>query len=55
MRAFLKTLIGDGPNVAAVACVIAIGVLPAIAGHPSWGAVLMPLAALAAVAWLARR
>jgi hypothetical protein len=54
MKAFVKTLFGDAYNVAAVAAVVATGVLATVTGHASWAALAMPCVALAAVAWLAR-
>jgi hypothetical protein len=54
MKAFAKTLFGDAYNVAAVACVVAVGALAAGVRHPEWAVFAMPLAALAAVAWLVR-
>jgi hypothetical protein len=52
VKAFAKTLFGDGNNVVAVACVVAVGVLSVGIGRPEWAVFSMPAAALAAVAWL---
>lgn len=55
MRALFKTLFGDAANMAAVGCVVAVAAALTAAGHADWAVVTMPLAAAAAVAWLARR
>jgi hypothetical protein len=54
VKAFAKTLFGDFNNVAAVACVVAIGALAVGVRRPEWAVFVMPPAALAAVAWLVR-
>jgi hypothetical protein len=54
MKAFAKTLFGDFANVAAVACVVAVGALAVELGRPEWAVFAMPAAALGAVAWLVR-
>lgn len=54
MKAFAKTLFGDAYNVAAVACVVAVGALAVGVGRPGWAALAMPAAALGGVAWLVR-
>ena len=54
MNGFLKTLFGDRRTVAAVALVLLLeAVLLWTAAYPA-GALLVPPAVLAAVAWLAR-
>jgi hypothetical protein len=54
MKAFAKTLFGDGYNVAAVALIVAVGALAVGVRRPEWAVFSMPAAALAAVAWLVR-
>jgi hypothetical protein len=55
MKAFVRTLFGDGWNIAGVAVIVAIGAALTQAGHPGWAVFAMPAGALAAVAWLVRR
>ena len=54
MRSFIKTLFGDGPNVAVVAVVVVI-TYALLAVHADDVAVYaMPLLAMAGIVWLAR-
>jgi len=53
MRAVVKTLFGDGRNVVAVGVVVGLAELLNAAGHAEWAVYAMPVAILAAVAWLA--
>ncbi len=55
MRAFFKTLFGDARNVLGVAVVVAVAAALTGTGHGAWAVVAMPVACLAAVAWLAGR
>jgi hypothetical protein len=54
MKALVKTLFGDIRNVTAVAAVVAIAAVLTVTGHAAWAVVVMPVACLAAVGWLAR-
>ena len=54
MKAFVKTLIGDLRNVVVVAGILAVGAALALAGHPAAAWLVMPVAAVGGVAWLAR-
>lgn len=53
MKAFVKTLVGDGRNIAGVALVLLAAVGLTGLGHPAWAVVVMPVTALIVVAWLA--
>ena len=55
MGPFLKTLFGDARNVAVVAVLLAIEVVLVHTGHGREATVLVPLATMAGVAWLAPR
>ncbi len=55
MGPFLKTLFGDTRNVAVVAVLLAVEVLLIRTGHGREAAVLVPLATIAGVTWLAPR
>lgn len=55
MKALIKTLFGDGPNVAFVAIVLAVEGLLVYGGHPADAAVAVPVIVLGGVAWLATR
>jgi hypothetical protein len=55
MGPFLKTLFGDARNVAVVAVLLAIEVVLVRTGHGREATVLVPLATMASVAWLAPR
>jgi hypothetical protein len=54
MKALFKTLFGDARNVGAVAAVVAAAAAAVESGHGAWSVTAMPLAAMAAVAWLVR-
>ena len=53
MGPFLKTLFGDARNVAVVAALLAIEAALVRTGHGREATLLMPLATMAGVAWLA--
>lgn len=55
MGPFLKTLFGDARNVAVVAVLLAIEVVLVRTGHGREATVLVPLATMVGVAWLAPR
>jgi len=55
MGPFLKTLFGDARNVAVVAVLLAIEVVLVRTGHGREATVVVPLATMAGVAWLAPR
>lgn len=55
MKAFAKTLFGDGRNIAGVALIVAVAAGFTGLGHPGWAAFAMPAAGLGVVAWLACR
>ncbi len=55
MGPFLKTLFGDARNVAVVAVLLAVEVVLVRTGHGREATVLVPLATMAGVAWLAPR
>jgi hypothetical protein len=55
MGPFLKTLFGDARNVAVVAVLLAVEVALVRTGHSGAATVLVPLATMAGVAWLAPR
>ena len=55
MGPFLKTLFGDVRNVLVVAVLLAIEVTLARTGHGREAVILVPLATMAGVAWLAPR
>jgi hypothetical protein len=55
MRAFVKTLFGDGWNIAGVAAIVAVAVGLVGFGRADWAVVAMPVAALCVVGWLAGR
>ncbi len=55
MGPFLKTLFGDARNVAVVAVLLVIEVVLVRTGHGREATVLVPLATMAGVAWLAPR
>lgn len=54
MRAFAKTLFGDRYNLIAVAGILLFEAVLAVSGTFAWAALSVPVAVLAAVAWLAR-
>jgi hypothetical protein len=54
MRAFVKTLFGDGWNIAGVAVIVAVAAGLTGAGHASWAVFAMPAACLVVVAMLTR-
>ncbi|HEX3348793.1 MAG TPA: hypothetical protein VHS58_11905 [Acetobacteraceae bacterium] len=54
MRAFAKTLVGDGWNVSVVTAVILVEAVLAFAGAADAAAFVIPPLTLAGVAWLAR-
>jgi hypothetical protein len=54
MKAFIKTLFGDGWNLAGVALIVAVAATLTAIGHPAWAVFAMPLVGLAVVAALAR-
>ena len=55
MGSFLKTLFGDAHNVAMVAVLLAIETVLIHAGRGGEATIMVPLATMAAVAWLAPR
>ncbi len=55
MGPFFKTLFGDARNVVVVAVLLAIEVVLVRTGHGREATVLVPLATMAGVAWLAPR
>ena len=55
MGPFLKTLFGDARNVAVVAAVLAAEAVLVHTGHGPAATVLVPVATMAGVAWLALR
>jgi len=55
MKAFLKTLFGDAATVTVVALVMIAETILAAIGQAGLGALLIPAAVLAGVAWLAMR
>lgn len=55
MKALAKTLFGDRWNLLAVAAILALEAVLAACNALRAGAWLVPVAVLAAVAWLARR
>ncbi|WP_293368814.1 hypothetical protein [Phenylobacterium sp.] len=55
MKAFLKTLFGDAGTVTVVALVMMVEVVLTASGQAGLGVVLIPVAVLAGVAWLAIR
>ncbi len=55
MGPFLKTLFGDVRNVAVVAMLLALEVVLVHTGHGRGATILVPLATMAGVAWLAPR
>lgn len=55
MGPFLKTLFGDARNVAVVAVLLAVEVVLVRTGHGREATVLVPLATMTGVAWLAPR
>lgn len=55
MAPFFKTLVGDVRNVAVVAALLAIEILLIRAGHGRGATILVPLATMAGVTWLAPR
>ncbi len=55
MAPFLKTLFGDVRNVAVVATLLAIEIVLVRAGHGREATILVPLATMVGVAWLAPR
>jgi hypothetical protein len=52
MKAFVKTLFGDTPNIAGVALIVAVAVLTGT-GHADWAVFAMPVVGLAVIAALA--
>ena len=55
MAAFTKTLFGDRRNVAVVAVLLLIDTVLVRTGHGSAAAILVPLATMTGVTWLAPR
>lgn len=55
MAPFLKTLFGDMRNVAVVAVLLAIEVVLVRTGYTREAVILVPLATMAGVTWLALR
>ena len=55
MGSFLKTLFGDARNVAVVAVLLAVESVLIHTGHGREATILVPLATMAGVAWLAPR
>ena len=55
MKAFIKTLIGDTNNVAAVIIAILVELAATRAGEAVAAAFITPLVILSAATWLARR
>jgi hypothetical protein len=55
MSSFVKTLIGDRWNVAAVAGIVLVAYVLAAAGRPDFEPFLVPVATLAGIGFLARR
>ena len=55
MKAFLKTLFGDAGTVTVVALVMVAETVLTVSGQAGLGALLIPVAVLAGVAWLAVR
>jgi hypothetical protein len=55
MGPFIKTLFGDARNVAVVAILLAIEAVLIHTGHGREATILVPLATLVGVAWLAPR
>ena len=55
MGPFLKTLFGDARNVAVVAVLLAVEAVLIHTGHGREATILVPLATMAGVAWLAPR
>ena len=53
MKAFIKTLFGDTRNIAGVAAMVLIAAGLTGAGHAALAVFAMPVAGLAAIAWLA--
>ena len=55
MKALWSTIVGDTGNLAAVAALVAIEIVLARTGQVIAGSLAVPVLALAAIAWLARR
>ncbi len=55
MGPFVKTLFGDARNVAVVAAVVALEFALVRSGHAREAALLVPIAVMAGVVWLAPR
>lgn len=55
MAPFLKTLFGDVRNVAVVAVLLAVEVVLIHTGHGREAVIVVPLATMAGVTWLAPR
>ena len=55
MGPFLKTLFGDARNVAVVVVLLAVEAVLIHTGHGREATILVPLATMAGVAWLAPR
>jgi hypothetical protein len=54
MKAFVKTLFGDAWNIAGVVVIVAVAAGLTVLGRPEWAIFAMPVAALVAIAILAR-
>jgi hypothetical protein len=52
MKAFVKTLFGDTPNIAGVALIVAVAAVLTETGHADWAVFAMPVVGLAVVAAL---
>ena len=55
MKPFIKTLLGDGRNVAVVALILGLGACTLLTGDPRIAWVVLPALTLSGVAYLARR
>jgi hypothetical protein len=53
MKAFVKTLFGDTPNIAGVALIVAVAAVLTGTGHADWAVFAMPVVGLAVIAALA--
>ena len=54
MKPFIKTLVGDGRNVAVVSLVVGLGAAIALIGDPRIAWVALPALTLCGIAYLAR-
>ena len=54
MKPFIKTLVGDGRNVAVVALVLGLGAAGVLTGDPRVAWVALPALTLGGIAYLAR-